>query len=272
MAYALFLSVGVVYLVIDLLFREMRVYRKYLATFVIVLAFFGVLFHQYFKNPLYLYTTEEIKQWKTLNDQIPPGAETPIAAELSNTVRLQAWRDGVAVGDLYPEENLRRIEELIPYLEGDSYKILLWKPMSMNMIYMNVLVIGFLLLYFGYQYRKDPPQGAYIDKITFLFLLFSSTEILHQWGYIKSVEISALTDLFIIGQYITTAIQLGMVLFFGLRLRFISSVQGEFYETELQTNPQQISRWRDWIDNLVIAKFFNQKLFNGRLFQNPSAK
>ena len=92
-------------------------------------------------------------------------------------------------------------------------------------------------------------------------------EILHNWGYIKSVEWNSLTELFSVGQYISIAIQLMMVLFFSLRLKFITSVQGEFYETELASNPQQVSRWRDWVDNLVLAQFFNFKLFNGRLFQ-----
>jgi hypothetical protein len=63
-----------------------------------------------------------------------------------------------------------------------------------------------------------------------------------------------------------------MVLFFALRLRFISSVQGEYYEAELQANPATVTRWRDWVDNLVLSHFFNYKLFNGRLFQKTSGR
>jgi len=80
------------------------------------------------------------------------------------------------------------------------------------------------------------------------------------------------SEMFSIGQYVTLVIELLMVLFFSLRLKFITSVHGEFYETELASNPQQVSRWRDWVDNIVLAKFFNFKIFNGRLFQNPSEK
>ncbi len=273
-AYILFFSIAVLYLVIDLLFRDFKVYQKYLASCAIVLMFFGYYFHPYLTDPLYLYSTEEIKQWKTLaaGAQIETGSDLPTTAELANKVRLQAWRNGFPVGDLYPDQNIKRIEELTPYLEGDSYKVLLWKPIYYNMIYMNVMLIGFILLFFGYQYKKDPPQGAYIDKVMFLYLLFVSTDILHQWGYIKSVELSSLTELFSIGQYITIAVQMLIVLFFGLRLRFITSVQGEFYESELAANPHQVSRWRDWVDNIVLAHFFNFKLFNGRLFQGSTNK
>jgi hypothetical protein len=50
------------------------------------------------------------------------------------------------------------------------------------MMSMSVIGIGFILLFFGYQYMKDPPQGAYIEKMMFLFLLFCSMEILHAWS------------------------------------------------------------------------------------------
>jgi hypothetical protein len=272
LVYILLLSIAIGYLVCDLMFRESKIYKKYLLTAIIVLAFFIYYFLPFLNDPLCLYSTEKIKQWKTLSSAIKSNDEIPTASELASTVRLQAWRNGVPIADLYPDANLKRIEELVPYLEGDSYKVLLWEPVYLNTIYMDILIIGFILLFFGWQYKKDPPQGAYIDKIMFLFLLFVSTDILHQWGYIKSVELSSLTELFSIGQYITIVIQLIMVLFFSMRLKFITSPQGEFYETELAANPNQISRWRDWIDNMVLAHFFNFKIFNGRLFQNPTEK
>jgi hypothetical protein len=267
LAFVLLLSIAVVYLVIDLLFFEFKIYQKYLVTFVIVFTFFGILFSQFISNPLYLYSTEDIKQWKALDDEVRQLDEIPAATLLASKVTLQKWEDGKPVGDLYPNENLNRIEVLIPYLQNDSWMVLFYKPIYLNTIYMNVMLIGCILLFFGYQYKKDPPQGAYIDKIMFLLLLFSSMEILHHWGYIKSVEYGSMTELFDIGQYVTFLVEILMVLFFSLRLQFISSVQGEFYETELATNPAQVTRWRDWVDNIVLSHFFNFKVFNGRLFQ-----
>lgn len=221
---------------------------------------------------MYLYSTTDIKQLKTLDTYISQLPMIPSSVELANNVTLQSYNNGYAIGDLYPEENLKRIEELIPYLDSDNYMVLLWKPLYEKTINIDILLIGFILLFFGYQYKKDPPQGAYIDKVMFLILLLQSMDILHNWGYIKSIEWGSLTELFSIGQYITLFTELMLVLFFSLRLRFITSVQGEFYETELATNPQQVSRWRDWIDNIVIAQFFNYKVFNGRLFQNAREK
>lgn len=278
--YILFLSIAIIYLVIDLLFRDFKAVQKYAATLGIVGLFFAYYFLPIFSDPFYLYSTEDIKQWKTLDTYVATHSsqsqssaqELPSAVELSSNVKLQAWHEGVAVGDLYPAENMRRITELTPYLDGDNWKVLFFKPMFDKTKQLNILLIAFIVLFFGYQYKKDPPQGAYIDKIMFLFLLFCSMEIVHNWGFVKSVEWGSYTEMFSIGQYVTVIIQLLMVLFFSLRLRFITSVQGEFYETELATNPQQISRWRDWVDDMVLAKFFNFKIFNGRLFQNPSGK
>ena len=271
-ALVFFVSIATIYPVIDLLLHEFKIYQKYLSTFAIVLLFFIPLFYSFFQDPLYLYKTEKIKQWKTLSEVVPQSSELPNTVELANKVRLQSWVNGVAVGDLYPEENMRHIEQLIPYLEGNNWAILLYEPLHKNLIWMNVLLVGFILLFFGYQYKKDPPQGAYIDKIMFLLLLLSSMEILHNWGYIKSVELSSWNELFSVGQFVTLAIYLLIALFFSLRLKFITSVQGEFYETELSHHPQGISRWRDWVDNLVLAQFFNFKIFNGRMFQDRSAK
>ena len=272
-AYMFFLAVAVAYTVFDSLFREFTVPKKYLLTLVVVLGFYIYCFHIYFTKPLYLYSTEDINQWKILSahmDTQKGAAVSPV--EIANTVNLKSWHDGVAVGELYPEENLRRIEILFPYLQGVNFMVLLVKPLYLSSIFIHVFVIGFILLYFGYQYKKDPPQGAYIEKIMFLFLLVASMDAFHYWGFIKSIEWTTWNELFSAGQYITVFAEVMLILFFGLRLRFITSVQGEFYETELAANPQQISRWRDWIDNLILRQFSNFKLFNGRLFQRSTDK
>ncbi len=271
-AYMIFLSIAVVYLVIDLLFKNFKVYQKYASTIVIVGGFFALYFLPFFQDPLYLYSTENIKQWKTLDAYVAVNKEVSSPFELANRVTLQSWQNGKAVGDLYPEENLKKIEALFPYLEKENWRVLLWEPFYKKIIYIDVLIVFFILLFFGYLYKKDPPQGAYIDKIMFLILLLQSMDIIHNWGFIKSVEWGSLTELFAIGQYITFIAEFMMVIFFGLRLRFITSVQGEFYETELAANPNHISRWRDWIDNFVLAQFFNYKIFNGRLFQKQTGK
>ncbi len=266
---SMFSSLTIVHIVIDSMFRHLRTIQKYAISIGVTIFFICLYYHPFLRDPLYLYSTEDIKQWKTLSAQASPQHHLSSAVDLAGKVRLQSWRDGHPVGDLYPDENLKRIEYLLPYLEGDNWRALLQKPLYVMNIYMNIMFIVFILLFFGYQYKKDPPQGAYIDKIMFLLLLFSSMEILHYWGFVRTIEYNLWSELIDVGQYITIAIEILLVFFFALRLKFITSVQGEFYETELVANPQQVSRWRDWIDNLILSHFFNYKKFHGRLFQDP---
>jgi hypothetical protein len=113
---------------------------------------------------------------------------------------------------------------------------------------------------------KDPPQGAYIDKIMLLFLIFCTMEIMHAWSFIKSVEWQSFYELLSMGNAVSLCVLVLIAVFLGLRLRFIRSVKGEFHEQEILVSPGNVTRWRDALDDLVIAHFFNRKAILGRLF------
>ncbi|MEX0602646.1 MAG: hypothetical protein WD295_04845, partial [Bacteroidota bacterium] len=79
-------------------------------------------------------------------------------------------------------------------------------------------------------------------------------------------------DLHAIGQYLTLFNLVLLGVFFALRLSFINSVKGEFYERELVSDSEHISRWRDSIDNLVVRHFLNPETLHGRLLAPRQAK
>ncbi len=264
------LGLAIVYMVINTVLLHQKVFQKYLISLGICALFFGIYFAPIFTDPLYLYNTEDIHQWKTLSTYVDKVQRVPDAEELASAVKLQAWQDGRPVGELYPKENVARIEELIPYLEGDNYRTLIQQPLFGSIINIEVMMILFILLYFGYQYKKEPPEGAYMDKIVFALLLFVSTDLLHFWGYMKSVEWSSLTEFFTIGQYISNFLLVVLVVLFSMRLRFVLSPQGSYYEGEIATNPKGVSRWRDAIDTLILMKYFKVKSVQGRLFQKST--
>jgi hypothetical protein len=106
----------------------------------------------------------------------------------------------------------------------------------------------------------------------FLLLVFCSIEILHAWSVVKAVEWSALADIMGVGAYVSIAILALIGVFLGLRLRFIQSVKGEFYEQQLAASANAITRWRDTIDNMIIDSFMNRRLLIGRMFVNPRNK
>jgi hypothetical protein len=273
-AYFLLLAFALVYLCVDALFRDFKAVYKYGLALGIVGGFFIYYYHGYISNPNYLLSTNEAKIFKTINDArdayVKEHGEEPSTETLSQISDLKLWVDGKPIGTLFPNEKLRVVTEFHPYLAGTNYIVLLQRPIYMNIIYMCVLCVGFILLFFGYQYLKDPPQGAYIDKIMFLFLVFCTMEIMHAWSFIKSVEWQSLSELRNIGHAVSLCLLLLVAMFFALRLRFICSVKGEFYEQEILVSPSSVTRWRDALDDLLIAHFFNRKAILGRLFVRSS--
>ena len=270
------LSLGIIYVVVDSLFSNFRIYQKYMVALLIVGGVFANYYHPFFANPKYLYTTEDVSDYRTIGRSVRVledlGKSSPTAEEAAAIADLGVWRDGVQVGILFDSQKASRAAELLPYLEGENYVPLVYKPIFLSNIYMSVLCVVFVFLFFGYQYKNDPPQGAYSEKIIFLFLPYCSLEILHHFAFIKSVEVSTFNDIIQIGQYLSLASLLMITVFFGLRLRFVTSVKGEFYERELVSDSEHISRWRDAFDNLVVRHFLNPKAIHGRLFASRTPR
>ncbi|MDP2208652.1 MAG: hypothetical protein Q8K98_07740 [Bacteroidota bacterium] len=270
------LAFAIAYLVFDLLFHNFKIYQKYLATAAVVLGVAFFYYHPFLENPQsvgkpYIYTTENIQKYRIIRDTreefINQYNREPNATEIAALVTLPAISDGEVVGQLYAEANIKQIEKLLPYTKNDGSLVLLYQPFYFKIIYMDVFVILFILLYCGYQYAKDPPQGAYIDKMMYVFLVIFSLDIFHQWAVIKSVEFAGYMELFGIGQYFSAGFFAALVIFFYARLKFIKSVVGEFYEVEIQTNPEKITRWMDGIDKYILKNFTSSKDLKGRLFE-----
>jgi len=59
--------------------------------------------------------------------------------------------------------------------------------------------------------------------------------------------------------YASMGIMLPILLVLILRLRFIQSVEGRFYESRLIDDASRITRWRDALDNWVLRHFMNSK-------------
>jgi hypothetical protein len=272
--YAFFLIFGVAYISVDVLFRDFRVLTKYALTLVIVGGLFVYYFHPFLADPLHAYHTQDALDWRTLDSVdcalTPLIGHHPNKAELSEVTVLYLYDGRERVAVLQPDAKTRRVAELYPYLaDYDAFQSLMIKPIMLFLIKMSIAGIGFILLFFGYLYMKDPPQGAYIEKVMFLLLIYCSMEVLHCWSAINTVEWKTLSDILSAGQYASIVVLILIALYLSLRLRFISSVKGEFYENELSQRPTGITRWRDTLDNLVVESFFNRHTLMGRLFAVP---
>ena len=273
-AYFALLAVAVVYIAVDLLLRDFSTAIKYFVVLAIVGGFAGYYYSPMFGDKLYLHRTQDVLDRKMMeqaeNQFVKQNHREPSPSELAESIpEMYTYQDGKPIGTVYPEEKFRRVQELYPYLHGMNWVILVYRPMYQNAIYMSVLSLAFILLFFGYQYMKDPPQGAYIEKIMFFLLLFCTLELVHAYSSMQILAWEGYIAMTIIGQYVSTVVLLILALFFGLRLRFITSANGEFYEQEVVVSPNAITRWRDIVDDLVVDKFFNRKLVLGRLMVDP---
>jgi hypothetical protein len=276
-AYFALLTLSIVYIAIDLLLRDFTTPTKYLVAIIIVGGFAAYYYGPIIQDPLYLHRTQDVLDWKQIADTEDAfkkvNGRNPSLEELTSQIpEMYTYNGGKRIGTIYPEEKILRVKQLYPYLYGRNWMILVYKPLYQNAIYMSVICLGFILLFFGYQYMKDPPQGAYIEKIMFFLLLFCTLEILHAYSSIQILEWDGYLAMTIVGQYVSTAVLFLLTIFFGLRLRFITSANGEFYEQEVLTSPRSITRWRDIVDEVVLDKFFNRKLVLGRLMVDPGAK
>jgi hypothetical protein len=273
-AYFFLLALSIVYLSLDTIFREKHTILKYAASLAIVGSFFLYYYQPYLTDPQYGYRTPDLRDWVTLDRAVtsmnrPVGSQANASSLAQRTVMYEWASDGSPVRELERTEKENRIAQILPYLDGDNFLILVWKPMMLNSIRMSVVCIVFIMLFFGFQYFKDPPQGAYIEKIVFLMLVFCSMEILHAWSTINLLAWEEVSSLINVGQYVSVAVLGFITVFFFLRLHFITSVKGEFYEQELAARPGAITRWRDTLDNMVIEKFFDRKALLGRMFIDP---
>ncbi|MEX1138944.1 MAG: hypothetical protein WEB33_00920 [Bacteroidota bacterium] len=270
------LAFTVLYAVVDSVFSQFTILRKYIVTFIIVGGVFSYYYHPFFTDPRYLYKTPEIEDFRSVdrvvNDLKMEGNVNPTPSDIAERVTLNAWNANKPVGSLFREDNLARIAFILPYLNGNNYTMLLLKPLYKNVIFIDVLAIMFIIVFFGYQYKKDPPQGAYTEKILFLFLPLCSLDILHYLAYVSLQNYDVYFELYSIGQYLIIVNSLFLLIFFSLRLSFITSVKGEFYERELVLDSEHISRWRDGIDSLIVRHFLNPKTFHGRLFTPRESK
>jgi hypothetical protein len=265
-AFYLVMACAVAYVTIDLLFRSKSAMRKYLLVLGAVGCFFVYYYYPLLIDYRYVYGTPDAQDFASIQKVYEQYGE-----EGTPTPEWIAERVSFGESLLDREIIKARVEELYPYLLNENnYVILFVKPLYLNIVSMCVLTLGFILLFFAYQYVKDPPQGAYMDKMMFLFLIFFTLEVLHAWSYVKSVEWNSFYEIMNVGQMVSIGVLALIGVFFLLRLRFITSPNGEFYEQEIATSPKGITRWRDIFDEIILDHFINSSNPKGRLFVNKN--
>ncbi len=157
------------------------------------------------------------------------------------------------------------LEKYKPYFGGVNSTTLFWKPLYTINLILNGIVLLVIGLVFAVKFMRDYPHAAYIEKILQTFLLLCAFEVLHHWAYIKSGPYAVFRSVLEIGQYLTILTLMIMVYVFSMRLRFVLTSLGQYYEEMVAIRPDLVTRWRDEIDNAILRRFFKGKKYLGRL-------
>ena len=92
------------------------------------------------------------------------------------------------------------------------------------------------------------------SSMIFLFL-FILLDMVHYLVFVRSTSLENYHAVFRLGQFVTIfCLTMGASLFI-LRLNFVRSTTGQYYESMLETSPEKVTRWRDEIDNLILRMF-----------------
>ncbi len=266
--YFLLLSGCVNYLVVDLSFRGLHKYQKYFLSFVVAGSVWAYLFYPYWANPSYLYTTPDVKDYRairlTIEDLQRGGVANPSPEQIASEVSQHLPESAKLGLQCSVKDREIRVSEILPYFRGDDSKLLVLRPVWRSYFAMASLSIISILLFFLYQYLADPPKSAYMEKILWCLLLFCCFEALHYCAFAQITLFENYNALELLGKYTSMCAMLALVLLLILRLRFIQSVEGRFYENHLIHDASRITRWRDAFDNWVLRQFMNPKELDQR--------
>jgi hypothetical protein len=259
--YFLLLSGCVNYLVVHLSFRGLRTLQKYFLAFVVAGSVWGYMFYPYYANPKYLYTTSDVEDYRAIRaakgDMERRGVTNPSAEQIASHLGEhlpQSARLGIHCS---AEDRGLRVSEILPYFHGDDSKLLVLRPLWRSCIVMALFSIVTILIFILYQYLADPPKSAYMEKVLWCLLPFCCFEALHLYAYVQVSLFEDFRSVELLGIYASMGIMLALLSLLIVRLRFIQSIEGRFYESRLIEDAWRITRWRDAIDNWILRQFMN---------------
>jgi hypothetical protein len=263
------ISVVVVYLIVDYVLHDSRMTAKLAIVVTVVALFLVPLYSPYFVNPLHLYQAEEYSRYlelKVAREQLRAKLQEEPSENhiIQRAIDTRKERAGV-IEPSSTQGEASELKAVAPYLSHHDDTVLFWKPLNLSAVYVNGILMILLAGFYVAKFRHDRPQGAYIEKIMLLFFPLCSLQALHSWAHTRSGETNLYYSIQALGQYVTILVLLGFVYVCSVRLRFLLSPAGQYYERQIFLNPERITRWRDEIDNLVLKSIFRKNPLFGRL-------
>jgi hypothetical protein len=212
---------------------------------------------------MYLYATSDVEDYRGIRSAIEDlqrgGVTNPSPEEIASQV---GWRlpESAKLGmHCSRRDREARVLEVLPFFQGDDVGLLVLRPLWRSSIVMASILVVSILLFVLYQYLADPPKSAYMEKVLWCLLLFCGFEALHHYAFVQVNHFGDFRAVELLGMYPSIGVMLALLSLLILRLRFIQSIEGRFYELRLIQDASRITRWRDALDNWVLRRFMNPK-------------
>jgi hypothetical protein len=267
----------ILFAIIDDVKSSWPIWKKYFLTLAIVGGILTPSFYSYLENPVRLSSNPDyilLYIMKQSHDQFTHDQHRePSDEELLAVVNSSKTIQGVSSNNAsnLPSISLASVLELKPFMSTSGLTVIYWKPLNVWSLYVKIFALVCIIIFLFSMYRSNKPHAAYLDKLMMLFTIFCLLEIFHTYGSITNFSQEGPQTVFIIGQYFTVMCLLLMVYAFSLRLRFVLSTAGKYYETVLIQSPERITRWRDEIDTISLKLFFHNNKFTHRIGQFANA-
>ena len=233
----------------------------------IIVGLFVEVFGDYMIMPQSLYLHPDITDFRIIDraaQELERQNMVVSESNISTVISLSRWNGKRRVGELSFEERRRKVKEILPYTKESNYILLIFRPLFREIVLVTGVCIVILLSVLVRQLWRDPPVGAYLDKISAAVFFFATFRYVHYAWYAESTDWEICIRNFNIGAGFSIISLIVLSVLFMLRLRFISSDEGKYYEKGIADNPRGITRWRDGIDNLVLRRFLGDSAIRRR--------
>ncbi len=247
--------ISILFPIIAYRFKSVGVLKTYIIAIAIALSVTGLLYGSLVLNPLQLFHLKDYEQLGMLR-QSYDGLSNASGREPSND---ELAADFGRRTKLDIAESRVRVDELRPYLQEGGKTVLFWMPVETDSMLVNLFCLVAISAFLYMVYRHRLVVSAYLDKVMVGFFLYWALDTIHLYGRNQSFSSEGFNALFAVGQYFTIVFLLAMVYAFSLRLRFVLSELGKYYERALQVSPEKLTRWKDEIDTFILQTFFVKK-------------
>jgi hypothetical protein len=274
--YFFLLAFSVVYAVFSGVCQRMDTGKRYLLTATIVGGIWLFLFFPYLENPRYLYSTEDVLHYKAIDSALTSlarqGIQNPELEEISSRIELYVSDENGQKTRLEGTARKHGVAEFLPYMEGANYIPLIYRPLHQALVYLSLLCILFIVIFLAIHFLYDPPMPAYHEKLLYFLLLYCVFEAVHFQVFSRIHSYELLLAALAVGRYFSTGVMILFLALFSMRLRFILSIEGKYYESRLSLNSSRVTRWRDSLDNWVLRRFVNSNDLDRRFLVRHDAK